>query len=160
MSLWGITQSHRSFLMLKLLCTKSDVKLLKVSFLACLDWMDQLALHRPIQDLGRWILKKIQSFWSANRKSQKIHPTFKIGFDTRQANTLYLKVFLKKDQTYCFQPPLRDFSDNYIVSFFSIARTPLKKYLKSSSHIATTVDIKCHVIYPLHSTTCYRPMMV
>lgn len=37
-------------------------------------------------------------------RSQKSHPTPKLGSDTRRANELLIEVFLKKDQTRAFVP--------------------------------------------------------
>ena len=36
------------------------------------------------------------SFWNGKRRSQKIHSTFKIGFDTWQGNGLLIESFLKE----------------------------------------------------------------
>ena len=119
LSLWELTQSHPSFLMLKLSSSKSGVGLLKTGFLACPTKVDglNLTLYRPIWDLGQQILcaclilnpKILSKFEKWKEKVPKFHPTFKIGSNTWEANKLLIESILKEGSIPRFHPSLREF---------------------------------------------------
>ena len=56
-----------------------------------------------------------QSYWVGNRRSQKFHPNFIMGFGTQQANELLIKRILKEEPNPQFHPSLKDFMDNSIM---------------------------------------------
>ena len=92
--------------MLELPYTKSVVRLLKIGFISCPTRMvgSKLACigSHGLRAVGPMCTpyfrsyKFSQNLEGAKRRSQKFHPTFKIGSDPRQANKLLVWSFLRE----------------------------------------------------------------
>lgn len=108
-----INTKSLKFSMLGLPYTKSDVGLVSTKFLAYPTRMGWAKLVFSWANLGFrtagpmriTYLKSLQfsqRLRGGKRRSQNLHPTFKIGLNARQTNELFIESFHKKDHNHIF----------------------------------------------------------
>ena len=96
-SFWELMQSHPSFFSAWIIIHKEWCHTIKNQFssLSYLDRWPKLAFHRPIWDVGQQMSCTLFSILKFSlryekRRSQKFHPTMKLGSNTWQPIELFI----------------------------------------------------------------------